>query len=240
MKLVLVILCAVGIACSACKVQTSLATPNGNATQPQVSPSPPAEASPSSSVAQSEQKPECSLTKAESSVMGALKLGMTQEEVLAVFPGIKDDPELRPQLSRPPSRLGVSNFVIQAARLEPADKFTPYTHFTFNLLDGRVSSMNIGYNGPAYSKVDEFVTRFVEGTNLPPADQWQPYIGMDNQLKVLTCKDFEVRVFAGGQDGNLNYVLLTDLEADRQLKDRRAKARAQASPSPVGKTTPNR
>lgn len=162
--------------------------------------------------------------------MGALKLGMTQDEVVAVFRGIKDDPELRAQLSRPPSRLGVSNFVIQAEKLD--DKFSAFTHFTFNLLDGRVSSMNIGYNGPAYSKVDEFVTRFVEGTTLPPADQWQPYIGMDNQLKVLTCKDFEVRVFAGGQDGKLNYVLLTDLEADRQLKDRRAKARAQASPSP--------
>ena len=171
--------------------------------------------------------------------MGALKLGMTQEEVLAVFPGIKDDPELRPQLSRPPSRLGVSNFVIQASKLEPGDKFNAFTHFTFNLLDGRVSSMNIGYNGPAYSKVDEFVTRFVEGTNLPPADQWQPYTGMDNQLKILTCKDFEVRVFAGGQDGNLNYVLLTDLEADRRLKDRRAKAREQANPTPVGKPTPN-
>ena len=169
--------------------------------------------------------------------MGALKLGMTQEEVLAVFPGTKNDPELRSQLSRPPSRLGVSNFVIQAEKLD--DKFAAFTHFTFNLLDGRILSMNIGYNGPAYSKVDEFVTRFVEGTNLPPADQWQPYTGMDNQLKVLTCKDFEVRVFAGGQDGNLNYVLLTDLEADRQLKDRRAKARAQASPTPVEKATPN-
>ena len=101
----------------------------------------------------------------------------------------------------------------------------------FNLLDGRVSSMNIGYDGPAYAKVDDFVTRFVEGTNLPPADQWQPYTGMDN-LKILTCKDFEVRVFAGGTDGKLNYVLLTDLEAAKQLKDRRAKARAQASPTP--------
>ena len=237
MKLLIVILCAVGIACSACKVQTSLATPNGNVTPPQVSPSPPPEASPSSSVAQSEQKKDCSLTKADASVMGALKLGMTQDEVLAVFRGIKDDPELRSQLSRPPSRLGVSNFVIQASKLEPKD-FAAFSHFTFNLLDGRVLSMNIGYNGPAYSKVDEFVTRFVEGTNLPPADQWQPYTGMDNQLKILTCKDFEVRVFAGGQDGNLNYVLLTDLEADRQLKDRRAKARAQQTPTPVGNATP--
>lgn len=239
MKLFLVILCAIGIAGSACKLQTSLATPNGNATPPQVSPSPPPEASPSSSVAQSEKKAECSLTKAEAPLVNALKLGMTQEEVLAALPGSKDDQELRSQLSRPPSRLGVSNFVVHAERLEPHDKYDAFTHFTFHLLDGRVSTMNIGFNGPVFSKVDEFVTRFVEGTNLPPADQWQPFTGMDDQLKILKCKDFEVRVFIGGQDGKLNYVLLTDLEADRQLKDRRAKARAQASPTPVEKATPN-
>ncbi|HEX6718176.1 MAG TPA: hypothetical protein VF088_13750 [Pyrinomonadaceae bacterium] len=172
--------------------------------------------------------------------MSALKLGMTKEEVLAVFPGSKDDPELRSQLSRPPSPLGVSNFVVQPEKLAPDEKFAKFTHFTFNLLDGRVSSLNIGYNGPAYSNVDEFITKFVEGTNLPPADQWQIYTGMDNQLKILRCKDFEVRVFAGGTDGNLNYVVLTDLEADKRLKERRAKARAQASPTPIAKPTPDR
>ena len=171
--------------------------------------------------------------------MGALKLGMTQEQVLAVFPGSKDDPELRTQLSRPASRLGVSSFMINPEKLQPNNKYAAFTQFVFSLLDGRVSSMNIGYNGPQYKNVDEFVTRFVEGTKLPPADQWQAYAGMDTQLKILTCKDFEARVFAGGEDGKLNYVLLTDLEAAKQLKDRRAKARAEASPTPVVKPTPN-
>ena len=233
MKLFLVILCALGIACSACKLETSLATPNFNATPPQASPS-------SSVVAQSEQTTtNCSLTKADAPIVNGLKLGMTPEEVLAVFPGSKDDPELRSQLLRPASRLGVSNFVVHPEKLEPNDKFAAFSQFTFNVLDGRVSSLNIGYNGPAYSAVDEFVTKFIEGTKLPPADQWQAYTGMDNQLKILTCKDFEVRVFAGGKDGNLNYVLLTDLEADGRLKDRRAKARPQASPTPlVAKPTP--
>lgn len=232
MKLFFVILCGVGLTCSACKLETSLATPNGNATPPQASPSP--------SVAPSEQTTNCSLTKAEAPVIGGLKLGMTKEEVLAVFPGSKDDPELRSQLSHPPSPLGVSNFVVHPGTLAGNEKFDAFSHFTFNLLDGRVSSLNIGYNGPAYSQVDEFVTKFVAGTNLPPADQWQVYTGMDNQLKTLRCKDFEVRVFAGGKDGNLNYVMLTDLEADKRLKERRAKARAQASATPIAKPTPNR
>ena len=233
MKLFLVILCGVAIACTAGKVETSLGKANGNATPPQEQ-----QAKPSPSVAQSEQKPKCSLTKADAPVVNALKLGMTTEQVLAQFPGSKEDPDLRTQLARPPSRLGVSSFAIHAEKLEPRDKFAAFSQFVFNLLDGRVSTMNIGYNGPKYANVDEFITKFVEGTKLPPADRWQAYTGMDNQLKILTCKDFEVRVFAGGEDGNLNYVLLSDLEAVRQLNDRRAKARAQASPTPAAKPSP--
>ena len=96
----------------------------------------------------------------------------------------------------------------------------------------RVSAFTVGFNGPEYPHVDQFVAKFIEGTNLPPVDQWQGYEGMDNQLKMLACKDFEVRVFIGGEGGKLNYVLMRDLEADRKLKERKAKARAQASPTP--------
>ena len=55
-------------------------------------------------------------------------------------------------------------------------------------------------------------------------------MGMDNQLKILKCSEIEIRVFAGGQGGNLNYVLMKDLEAEKKLKERRDKARANATP----------
>jgi hypothetical protein len=156
---------------------------------------------------------------------------MTSEEVFTVLPGSRNDPELEVQLKQPPSPLGVSNFVIHPERLESKQKFAGITQFTFNLLDGHVYSLNVGYDGPAYSNVDEFVTKFVQGTHLPPANNWQAATGLDNQMKTLTCKDFEVRVFAGGEDGKLNYVLLTDLDAAKRLKDRRATARAQMTPT---------
>jgi len=174
----------------------------------------------------------CSLTMAAAPVLKGLKLGMTPDEVLALFPGSKDDEEVKDHLARPLSQFGVSELVVRPAKFESKEKFAGINHITFSLLDGRVSSFSVGYNGPAYSHVDQFVTKFVEGTNLPPPDQWQAYVGMDTQMKTLTCKDFEIRVFAGGEGGNLNYVLMRDLEADKKLKDRRKKAREQASPSP--------
>ena len=174
----------------------------------------------------------CSLTMASAPVLNGLKLGMTPEEILALLPGSKDDPEVKGDLLRPPSQFGVSQLIVKPAKFDSKEKFTGINHITFSLLDGHVSSFTLGYNGPAYSHVDEFVTKFVAGTNLPPLDQWQAYVGMDTQLKTLTCKDFEIRVFAGGEGGNLNYVLMRDLEADKKLKDRRKKAREAATPSP--------
>jgi len=154
---------------------------------------------------------------------------MTTEDVLALFPGSKDDAEVRTSLSRPPSQFGVSSFVIRPDKFESKDKFAGVSQITFTLLDGRVSNFTVGYNGPEYSHVDKFVAKFIEGTTLPAADQWEAYVGMDNSLKILKCTDFEVRVFAGGQGGNLNYALMKDLEAEKKLKERRDKARAKSS-----------
>ena len=157
---------------------------------------------------------------------------MTSEEVLALFPGSKDDAEVRPLLSRPPSQFGESELLIRPAKYESKEKFVGIKQITFTLLDGRVSDFTVGYNGPEYSHVDKFVAKFIEGTNLPAADQWEAYVGMDNSLKILKCTDFEIRVFAGGPGGNLNYVLVKDLEAEKKLKERRDKARARATPEP--------
>ena len=225
MKLNVMIALVLLLVCTSCKLETSSATPNSNA-QPSPSVEPNTTSNP-------EQSSTCALTKAAAPVTEGLKLGMTPEQVLAILPGSKDDAEVKSSLARPASPLGVADFTVHADKLQPKEKFANISHFTFSLLDGHVSTINIGYNGPAYSNVDEFVSKFVQGTSLPPVDQWQTYVGMDN-LKMLTCKDFEVRVFAGGKGGNLNYVLLMDLEAQKKLKDRRAKARAKATPTPGG------
>lgn len=175
----------------------------------------------------------CSLSMAGGPNIKGLKLGMTPDEVLALFPDSKEDEEVRKHLSQPPSQFGVSEFIIRPEKFQSKDKFKDVTQITFNLLDGRVSGLTVGFNGPEYAHVDQFVSKFIEGTNLPPVDQWQGYEGMDTQLKTLFCKDFEVRVFIGGEGGKLNYVLMRDLEAEKKLKERRAKARAQTSPSPT-------
>jgi hypothetical protein len=180
--------------------------------------------------ASAQEKPTCQLTLAGAPDIKGLRLGMTTEEVLTLFPGGKEDTDVRPFLSRPPSQFGESELLIRPAKYESKEKFAGIKQITFTLLDGRVSDFTIGYDGPEYSHVDKFVAKFIEGTSLPTADQWEAYVGMDNSLKILRCADFETNVFIGGPGGNLNYVMMKDLEAEKKLKKRRDEAEKKAKP----------
>lgn len=212
------------IACSTYKSAGSPSNPNGPLTAAQTAPQ-------TNSIGSQEKVP-CTLAMASAPEIKGLKLRMTPDEVLALFPGSKDDPELRTELSKPPGQFGNSSFVIRPAKYESSkEKFADVTQITLTLLDGRVSNFTVGYNGPEWPHVDKFVAKVVEGTNLPAVEQWEANAGMDSQLKTLKCPDLEIRVFAGGQGGNLNYVLMRDLEADKKLKERRAKAREKPTPS---------
>jgi hypothetical protein len=180
-------------------------------------------------------KPICTLTLAGAPDIKGLRLGMTAEQVLAIFPGSDQDAELRAALARPPSNFGVNGFVIRPEKYQSKEIFSGITQITFTLLDGRVSSFSVGYNGPEYSHVDKFVAKVIEGTNLPPVDAWEGYVGMDAQLKMLKCPEIEIRAFVGGPGGNLNYLLMNDLVAAKKLKERRDKAKAAQETKPPGK-----
>lgn len=215
---------AASIACSATR---SASSPAENATANQPGQSSATQASPTSP-----EKQPCTLNLTQAPEIKSLKLGMTTDEVLAVFPGSKDDPEMRTQLSRPPTQFGATELAIRPHVLATQPDFSGLSRITFSLLDGRVSSLSVHYNGPQWPHVDKFVEKLVGEMNLPPSEQWEAYAGQDTQLKTLTCADFSIRVNAAGEGGNLNYVSMTDLEAEKKLRERRRKAREQASPTP--------
>ena len=220
-----IVLVAVSIACSASK----------SASSPAQLPVNQAISVPSTTPITTSSVPQpatCTLKLSEAPLINRLKLGMSVDEILAVFPGSKDDAELRTALSKPRGPHGNSSFLLTPSKYGSAADFKEVSRVTFTMLDERVSGFTVYYNGPEWPHVDKFVEKFVEGKSLPAADQWEPYAGMENQMKTLTCTDFSIRVFTGGEGGNQNYVLVQDLEADKKLKERRRKARESASPSP--------
>ncbi len=224
MKLFFAILLLVVGVCVACASRSTSSQTSQN------NPSVPVPSSTQTTNSAVQDKAPCSLTMDQAPVINGLRPGMTQEEVVALFPGSSEDAEVRSDLSRPASQFGETTFLIRPDKFESKEKFSGINQITFRLLDGRVANFRVGYNGPEFSHVDQFVAKFNEGTNLPAADAWEAYVGMDTQLKTLKCKDFEIQVFAGGKGGNLNYVEIRDLEAEKKLKERRDKAKEKAAP----------
>jgi hypothetical protein len=94
--------------------------------------------------ANDEGKPTCELTLAEAPLINGLKLGMTSDEVLALFPGSREDAEIRSTLSGPPSKFGTSSFVITPNLYESKEKFSGMSQITLRLLAGRVSNFTVG------------------------------------------------------------------------------------------------
>lgn len=177
-------------------------------------------------------KSTCTLTTVQGPDINGVRLGLTTQQVLDLFPGSKDDAEVRAPAEKL-TPLGISNFALRPEKYGAEKDFVGINQFTFNFLDKRLSSFTAGYGGPQWKNVDEFVAKFSEGKTLPPLEAWEAYVGLDTQLKTLRCDGFEISVFAGGEGGNLNYVLMKDLAAEKELKDRRAKARKAAEkPTP--------
>lgn len=170
----------------------------------------------------------CTLPPSSAPDIGGLKLGMNAEQVLALFPGSKVDKEVSADLAIKPSPFGEMRFTIKPDKFGANPKFAGINQITITLFDGAVSNINVSYKGPEWKSIDDFVTKFAGAENLPAADTWDAYPGMETQMKVLKCDGFEVNLFAGGKGGNLNYARIGDLVADRKLKERRAKAREKA------------
>jgi hypothetical protein len=167
----------------------------------------------------------CTLHRDQSPDIGGLKLGMTSQQVLGFFPGSEQTAEVRMDLNQPPTRFGETRFAIRPDAYASKANYEGIRMITFTFLDGRVSDMNVTYNGPEWKNVDEFVAKFSKGKTLP--DAWEAYPGMDT-LKMLKCDGFEVSVFAGGKGGSANYVQIKDMIVDKEFKARRQKAREKA------------
>jgi hypothetical protein len=168
----------------------------------------------------------CALTVAQSPEVRGIRLGMSVEEVLGLFPGSSDAPEIRSALSSADKHFGVTKFNVYPDRYASKVKFEGISQFAFEFLDNRLSAVYVGYNGPEWKSVDVFISRLSESLKLPSANDWEAS-NLDS-LKTLKCEGFEIRASIGGTDGNSNYVLIHSLVAEQMVRDRQAEVKEKA------------
>jgi len=159
------------------------------------------------------------MTMAQDRGVSGIKLGMTAAEILALFPGSKDDEGIRSSLARP-NEFGLSNLVIKPQNYSSKADFEGINQIILTLMDGRVSTLYVSYDAPVVKDLDSEVTKFSKGKKLPPAQSWEVFVGLDDQLKTMKCADFKINVFAGGQNVPFNYVQMQDTVAQKKLRQR--------------------
>lgn len=158
--------------------------------------------------------------------VGALRLGMSLEEALSVFPG--SDAEG----ARRADRHGFAQLFIDARGHTPAPGFEAVQKYWLKFLDGRLFQVE-AYFGGGYRDAGAFIGSLAGRLNLPPLERWEETGGYGRFGKYLICDGAELKFFANGS--RKDYVNLIDLTAERLHAERRRESESLAQRPQAGK-----
>ena len=177
------------------------------------------------------QSTKCSVEPAQSPVIRGIKLGMKLDDVLALFPGSREDQYIKNEIAnvgfysgmKTLPRFGVVNFGVLPAKYSTKNRFAGIETFYFTFLDDHLVNYQVEYRQPPWPRVDEFIEKIAGAFNLPPADKWST----ENPVrKNLACDGFTVQAYT--QDGRANLIIKTGDDPIAIQRERRAAAEAQA------------
>jgi len=156
-----------------------------------------------SGVSQTPQTSKCKLTLSQVSIRG-VKLGMTTDEVFALFPGAAEEPQNQSSLQRTagfPS-FGLAHLIVTPNRdAINKNNFKGIESYSITLFDGKVVQFDVFYQGsnstprgPQWPNTDTLISKFSESYHLPGPGDW---VDRDGGTKILTCAGLDFIVFGG-------------------------------------------
>lgn len=146
----------------------------------------------------------CSLTETNSPSVRGLRLGMSTEQLLALFPGstkkwAKEPKDMRE--TREKAR-AANNSEPWYLGFDPAndaakEQFDGVDSVSVALYKGRVMDLNVVYGGTTWRNIDEWVAKLSETFKLPGTQDWA--VGpSENPNKVLKCDGIEIEAALQG------------------------------------------
>jgi hypothetical protein len=164
---------------------------------------------------------ECKLTRAQAPAIRGIRLGMTVDQALALFPGAEEGNYLRTQLSR--NHFGFQSSSLSPGQYESKERFMGVDGMTMNFLDGGMVSFSIRYNGPEWRSNEQLAAKVAEALRLPGSESWKP----TSNGRAITCNGFEVSVQKGSP---YNYISLrgTGTDLPKILSEREEVPKEQA------------
>jgi hypothetical protein len=169
------------------------------------------------------QKPKCKLTLAQAPVIRGLRLGMTSDELFAIFPAKEREESDRAQQLKSaevPPNYGYAPFQFNPSNYANKDRFMGVGSLTLGLFDRKVVSISADYwNTPQFDHPGQLMEIIIRQFGLPELKDWP---GSSEYLSyaALSCDGFTFQVYAGR--GSIS-ISLTDPKYTK-LSDERKKA----------------
>lgn len=162
--------------------------------------------------AQPQNTSKCSLTPSQAPAIRGIKLGMSGEEILSLFPESNQKPEIKTVLE---SSEGYPNYGLARLYFQPAmypliakDRFAGIDGIGVTLFDGRVAELQINYagrashpRGPSWPNVDDFIAKLSEVYSLPAARDWRT---VAQDYRVLECSGLSIEARTPNGTGSIS------------------------------------
>ncbi len=141
----------------------------------------------------------CSLTEANSPSVRGLRLGMTAEQVIALFPGSAKKKEMKTALDKARSTTGRDTVFVSFDSSTSANKerFAEVGSISVGFYKARVKDLDVEYVGTSWTTVDEWVGKLSETFKLPSLEAWVAGPS-ENPNKVLKCNGIEIEAASRG------------------------------------------
>ncbi len=147
--------------------------------------------------------PTCNLSLAQAPVIHGISLGMSTDELLAVFPRSKEQNDIRQALARADIEYGrTSLYFPQNAYPDSKAFVNNLSHYQFEIFDGRVNSIYVGYSFPSGIwnwDGNTWFDKISESLNLPLRENWS----REHNTRSIQCQGFSASTVGSGSDAHI-------------------------------------
>ncbi len=134
----------------------------------------------------------CNLTESTAPAIRGIRLGMTTERLLALFPDSSEKADIKRALeeAKDPKRHDTGNLSFQISQYAAQDRFAGVDYVSAAIYKNRVTKFTIAYigpdsDGPAWRSIDEWIAKLSEAFGLPGAAYWEGGILKCNGIEII-------------------------------------------------------
>ncbi len=150
----------------------------------------------------------CTLKLSQAPSVRGVKLDMTVDQLLPLFPGSSDDAQIKRRLSESEGypNFGEASFFIQPSNYSPSERFAGIANYLIRVFDRRVVGVEVDYDrfprGPRWTNVDDLVQKFADSLHLPSPKNWEP---SGDTARKLKCDGFDAMASANGDGSSIGF-----------------------------------